>query len=245
MKRGKLEQRALEAAARRIADALAKPKPNDNGVLRFAEDFKLDVPVPVGGVFTVAARGATNGLRGVLVLQADEAIISTLQLYLSFVEEWDLPEAERLKEAETRTIFLLQTLLERGAQSLADMLDVLLNEALIVSSHLVQYADDEGYPPQEADAPPLNTPGARIILKYLEEKTKRRLNARGRGAGPSVMPATVFRAVIENGGEDAKAKDVAKALNITDRQLRALRADYGFDNWPELVGHALRMAKRK
>jgi hypothetical protein len=189
--------------------------------------------------FLVAVKGA---LTGTLILELDEAVRSTLGLFLSFAVESDAPVAERLDLAEDQTKLLFSALLDRAGQSLADMFEVLLNESLFVSSRGVELNPGASY---EDEPPPLDKPSTKIILKQSNDITRRRLNVRAQGPERRVLPMNVFQAVLTNGGEDAKAKDVAKVLGITDRQLRTLRREYGFDNWPELVGYVLRKFGRK
>lgn len=239
MKKRTIERRFLEESAGRVLGELMDAE-GEPGVMKFAErkvtlEQRSKLPVTI----TAAAMGARGGLRGVMVLEAEDAIISTLELYVSMAEEFGIPAVERLAYAEEKTVQLFDVLFGRIGEALALTLDVLLNEALIVSSHITQHRERvEG----GGGLPPLDRESCSVVLEHLSRYTRRRLEARGPGGEARVPFAEISRAIITHGGEDAKAKDVADALEISDRQLRNIRDGFGFTTWADFKGYVVRAA---
>lgn len=238
MKKGKLKQGVTDDEISCLLGEVARGTPSPGVDKLTGKDIKLTATSDEGSMFFVSAK-SPGLLRVGAVLHLPDATAGLLHLFEKMAASLGIPADERRAYATDRTRLVLNIMLDRVAQSLGDALDLLLNESVIIAGHFSKHYEtphDEGLPPLPREALDALTSGALEALKA-------RVNARRPGV-VGVSLVRVMTAILEHGGEDSKAKYVARVLGISDRQLRKVRADIGFDSWSEFVGFVMRLAKR-
>lgn len=194
-----------------------------------------------GVAFTVAAGVMPSRMQGLLVLDLKYAAPSIVEMFFTMADELGIPAEEWLEFAEDRAAVMLMAMLQRAQETLGDMLQTLIDESFLMGGHLCEHGDEKELPPVRGEI-------ARAAGKLAESAAKKRFQARGRGAEAGVSFVDVCATILRHGGEDAQAKDVARVLGVSARQLYNIQRAAGYSGaggWRDFTGYVAGLFDRK
>jgi hypothetical protein len=236
LKKGKPKLGVTDEEISQLLERVAGGAPSSGVEKLTGKDVKLTITSDEGSMFVVTA-DSPGGLRVITLLDLRTAVIAFIQFFEQKAAHLRIPANEWRAYATDRTSLVLNIMLDRVTKSFADALDLLSNESLIVASHFAQHHE-------RGEIPPLPARSVGALTQGMINALKMRVSARGPGA-QGVSLIEIMQKVLKCGGEDARAKDVARALGLSERRLRNVRAEWGFDGWEEFVGFVVNLVERK